>query len=127
MSDKIPEEVKNFVVRYIDSIAEMEAMLFLRSHRDRDWSAGSVADWIYASEEVSDTVLARLTENGFITSEGMPVRYQYGPRNQELARMLDQVAEAYSKYLVPVTEIVHKKSRRNIEGLAQAFEFKKKT
>ena len=125
MPDMIPEEVTIFLVRHIDSIAELEALLFLREHRDQSWSSASVAERIYSSEEVSAIILARLTESGFITADGTPALFQYGPRTQELARMLDQLAEVYAKYLVPVTEIVHKKSRRNIEGLAQAFKFKK--
>jgi hypothetical protein len=122
----IPEEVKIFLVHHIESIAELEAMMFLREHRDRGWSSASVAERLYSSEEVSAAVLRRLTENGFITADGtLPPLFQYKPRDQEMARMLDQLAEVYTKYLVPVTEIVHKKSRRNIEGLAQAFQFKK--
>jgi len=123
----IPEEVKIFLDQHIDSIAELEVMLFLRVYRDRRWSTASVAERIYSTEEFSAAVLAKLTESGFITTDDMsPALFQYQPRNQELARMLDQVAEVYTKYLIPVTEIVHKKSRRNIEGLAQAFKFKKK-
>lgn len=126
MPNLIPEEVKCFLVDHIDSIAELEIVLFLREHRDRSWSCGSVADRIYLSEEVTAGLLVKLTNRGLLTADGMsPASFRYGPRNQELALIVDQLAETYAKYLVPVTELVHKKSRRNIEGFADAFKFKK--
>jgi hypothetical protein len=126
MPDLIPEEVKRFLVDHIDSIAELEAVLFLREHRDRSWSCGSVADYIYSSEEVTAGLLEKLTKRGLLTADGMlPASFRYGPRTLEVARLLDQLAEVYAKYLVPVTNLVHKKSRRNIEDFAEAFKFKK--
>ena len=126
MQDPIPEEVKRFLDQYINSIAELEIILFLRVHRDQSWSALSVAERIYSSEEVTAGLLTKLTDSGFISADDTSsAPFQYRPRNQELARMLDQLAEVYVKYLIPVSELVHKKSRRNIEGLADAFRFKK--
>ena len=126
MSDLIPDEVKRFLVDHIDSIAELEAVLFLREHRVRSWSCTLVADRIYSSEEVTVCLLLNLTKKGLLTADGtMPALFRYRPCTQVVAQLLDQVAEVYAKYLVPVTDLVHKKSRRNIEGLAEAFKFKK--
>jgi hypothetical protein len=126
MSDLIPEEVQRFVVDYIDSIAELEAMLFLREHRDRSWTCALVADRIYSSEEFTAGMLLKLTEKGLLTADTTtPPLFRYGPHTHEVERLLDQLAEVYAKYLVPVTNLVHNKSRRNIQGLADAFKFKK--
>jgi hypothetical protein len=126
LPDLIPEEVKHFLVDHIDSIAELEAVLFLREHRDRRWSCGSVAERIYLSEEVTASWLVKLTNKGFITADGMsPATFRYELHNQAQALLVDRLAEVYAKYVVPVTELVHKKSLRNIEGLSEAFKFKK--
>jgi hypothetical protein len=126
MPDLISEEIQRFLVDRIDSIAELETVLFLREHRDRSWSCSSVADRIYSGEEVTAGLLVKLMNKGLLTADGMtPASFRYAPRSQEVARLLDQLAEVYAKYLVPVTDLVHKKSRRNIEGLAEAFKFKK--
>lgn len=128
MSYRISEEVQRFVVDNIDSIAQLEALLFLREHRDRSWSCSSVAERIYSSEEVIASLLGKLTERGFIKADGAtPATFRFRPRTQEIARKVDQLAEVYAKYLVPVTNLVHKKSRRNIEGIADAFNIKRKT
>jgi hypothetical protein len=126
MSDLIPEKLKRFLTDYIDSIAELEAMLFLRQYPNRSWSCRLVAEWIYLSEEDTASLLAKLTKKGLITADEMsPASFQYKPHNQEVAQLLDQLAEMYGKYLVPITNLVHKKSLRNIEGLSEAFKFKK--
>jgi hypothetical protein len=126
MPDLIPEQVQRFVVDHIDSIAELEAVLFLREHRDRSWTCALVADRIYSSEEVTAGLLVKLTKRGLVTADGpTPALFRYGPSSLEVARLVDQLAEVYAKYLVPVTDLVHKKSRRNIQGLADAFKFTK--
>ncbi len=126
MPDLIPEEVQLFLVDQIDSIAELEALLILREHRDQSWTCSLVADRIYVSEEVTAGLLVKLTKRGFLTADEMtPTSFRYAPRSQEIARLLDQLAEVYAKYLVPVTDLVHRKSRRSIQGIAEAFKFKK--
>ena len=126
MSDHIPEEVKRFLINHIDSVAELEILVFLRERRDRSWSCRPVADYIFTSEEITADLLVKLTDKGLLTADGMsPASFRYGPQNQNLARLLDQLAEAYTKYLVPITNLVHKKSRRNIESVAEAFKLKK--
>jgi len=126
MSDLIPEKLKRFLTDYIDSIAELEAMLFLRQYPNRSWSCRLVAEWIYLSEEDTTSLLAKLTKKGLITAnEISPGSFQYRPHNQEVAQLIDQLAETYAKYLVPITNLIHTKSRRNIESLADAFKFKK--
>jgi len=122
----ISKEVQRFLIENIDSIAELEALMFLRNHRDRNWRCALVADQIYSSEEVTADLLMKLTKRGILTTdEKSPESFQYGPHDQETARMVDQVAEAYAKYLVPVTNLVHRKSRRSVGDLAQAFKLKK--
>lgn len=127
MPDLIPQEVQRFLVDHIDSIAELEALLFLREHRNQSWSCSSVAERIYLNEEVTGSLLVKLTSKSLITADGAPpATFRYGSHGHETARLIDQLAEVYAKYLVPVTNLVHKKSRRNIEGIADAFNFKRK-
>ena len=126
MLDPISEEVKRFLVAHIDSIAELEILVFLREHRDLSWPSSLVGDQIYLREEQTADLLVKLVNKGLLTTDGLsPASYQYRPPNQETGRLLDQLAEAYAKYLVPVTNLVHKKSSRDIEGFSDAFKFRK--
>ncbi len=127
MSYLIPKDIQRFLVDHIDSIAELEVMLFLREHHDRSWLCRSVADQMYSSEDVTSGLVVKLTKKGILTSDGMsPASFRYKPRNQNTARIINQLAEVYAKHLVLVTNLVHKKSRRNMTGSAKAFKLKRK-
>ena len=133
MPDRIPNEVKQFIVGHIASIAALEAILLLREHRHRGWTCQEVAEWIYTTEQETARLLGELvglgalSENDALKENDRPVKtFQYSPANHHMARSLDQLAEAYAKYLVPVTNLVHKQARRSIQGFADAFHLKKK-
>lgn len=125
MPNRIPKEVKRLLVEHIDSIAELEVLLFLREHRDRSWPSSLVADHIYSSEKYTVDVLVKLANRGLITADGLsPASFRYAPSNQEVGLLIDKLAEVYTKYLVPVTNLVHKKSLRNIESFSDAFKIR---
>jgi hypothetical protein len=119
----IPEEVVRFLVDNIDSIAQLEGLLLLRDNRTRGWTPKELAERIYLPEAVTAALLIHLESRGFLAADG--VSYRYTARSQEMARLIDQLAEAYAKYLVPVTDLVHRKSRRSLTGFADAFKFSK--
>ena len=51
MSHKaIPEEIEQFILEKIDSVAEMEALLLLRSNPAILWSRESLAKRLYIAE-----------------------------------------------------------------------------
>jgi len=132
MPDRIPDEVKQFIAGHITSIAALEAILLLREHRHRGWTCQEIAEWIYATEEETTRLLGELVGLGALTEndalkENRPVKaFQYAPANHHMARSLDLLAEAYAKYLVPVTNLVHRQARRSIQGFADAFHLKKR-
>jgi hypothetical protein len=126
MAEVIPEEVKSFLLVNIDSIAQLEALLFLRDHADQTWSCEKIAETIYISQQDTAVLLAKLVTRGLIMADGkQPPAFQYYPRNEELARGLDRLAAVYAKSLIPVTNFIHQKARRSIQDFADAFKLKK--
>lgn len=122
----IPDEVRDFILTSIDSIAQLEALLLLRDHPRQKWACKTIAERIYISEPQAAALLAKLMARGFIVAEGTdPTDFYYQPKSEDLARSIDQLAAVYSKYLVPVTNLVHQKSRRAIVEMADAFKLKK--
>ena len=127
MSDRIPDEVRRFILTSIDSIAHLEALLLLRDHPEQKWTCTMVAERIYIGEPQAAALLSKLVARGFIVTEGNdPSAFSYHPKTEEMAKSIDQLAETYTKYLVPVTNLVHQKSRRDIVEMADAFKLKKK-
>jgi len=120
--DLVPDALRDFINRYIDSIAQLEALLMLRSSPAEGWDAGKIAKRLYIGEQEAAEVLARLSGDGFLScTEGV---YRYSCSVPEQQSMVDQLAAVYSRHLIPVTNLIHAKPRR-IREFADAFKFRK--
>ena len=125
VDDLIPAEVQQFILKSIDSIAQLEALLLLRGQPQEIWSISAVAQRLYITEQETSILLARLHAEGLIAvKEGEP-KYQYQPSSVELGEMVKRMAEIYAKHLVPVTKLIHSKPRTRIQEFADAFKLRK--
>jgi hypothetical protein len=125
-ADVLPYEVKAFLLRYIDSIAQLEALLLLRANADLAWSADMIALRLYIPVQETAEILARLCADGFLAAhDNEPLLYQYHCPARDQAHMADQVAMLYTKYLIPITHLIHAKPRTRVQGFADAFRFRK--
>jgi hypothetical protein len=121
-SQPLPAELQEFLAKHIDSIAQLEALLLLREGLDVVWDVQTIAKRLYIGEQEAEEVVGLLTGHGFIVLEESG--YRYRPQSQELARMVDVLAEYYRRYLIPITNLVHAKPRR-IRQFADAFKLRK--
>ncbi len=121
----IPDSIAQFIIEKIHSVAQLEALLLLRSPEER-WTVQALARRLYITEEETAELLSYLCAQGFAAPvEGAPPEYHYQPSSAELREMLDQVAEIYSKHLLPVTNLIHSKPKARIQEFADAFKFRK--
>lgn len=104
--EPLEDEVRNLVLQHIDSVAQLEALLFLRANPDETWEPGAIASRLYAREFDMAAALAGLCEGGFLRREGSGYRYIARPEYQ--ARV-DSLADAYALHLIPVTNLIHGK------------------
>ena len=122
--DLIPADVRQFILRQIDSIAQLEALLLLSA--TPQWSVSSLARRLYITEPDTSGLLTHLqAENIVIALGGDPPVFEYRPATPELADMIKRVVDVYAKHLVPVTNLVHSKSKSRIREFADAFKLRK--
>jgi hypothetical protein len=118
----IPENIRLFILNRIDSVAQLEGLLLLRSKPDYEWSVPEVAQRLYVREADAAGILARLCTDGFLLMRGgAATAYQYSPASSELKALVDRVAETYAKHLVSVTNLIHGKPRKRVQEFADAF------
>jgi hypothetical protein len=118
-ADVLPDEVKAFLLCYIDAIAQLEALLLLRANADLAWSAAMLALRLYISVQETAEILVRLCADGFLAAQdNEPLLYQYHCLSRDQAHMVDQVAMLYTTYLIPVTPLMHAKPRTRVQGFA---------
>ncbi|HJR76377.1 MAG TPA: hypothetical protein VJ805_05360 [Nitrospiraceae bacterium] len=123
----IPEDVRRFLLKRIDSIAHLEALLLLRENADTDWSVAGVAARLYLEPQEVVSLLSRLCDDGYaITTEGAVRQYRYRPSSAELSAIADRVAQEYAQHLVPITKLIHEKPRLRVQEFADAFKLRKK-
>src|SRR5919106_4292601 len=118
--EQIPEDVREFILRYINSIAQLEALLLLWREPEMAWDVADLAKRLYISEEETGEVLAQLSADGLINPSEGTYRFDRADWQQVVARL----DETYSKHLIPVTNIIHSKPRR-IREFADAFKLRK--
>jgi hypothetical protein len=125
-SDIIPEEIKEFVSRHVDSVAHLEGLILLRNNHKTVWSVEALAKRLYIDERQTTEIVHRLYSDGFLIMKSTkPLQYQYQPSSQELSNMVDRVADIYVKYLVPVTNLIHSKPVSRVQEFADAFKLTK--
>lgn len=123
MADEaITEAVRDFIFRHIDSVAQLEALLLLRANPDEEWDVRRTAKRLYAAELGVAEALSGLSASGVLAlREG---RYRYQCKSPALAAVVEMLAEAHARQLIPITNLIHSKPRR-IRLFADAFRFRK--
>jgi hypothetical protein len=122
----IPNDIAQFILAKIDSVAQLEALMLLRDNPNGNWSAQALAKRLYISEQQTAELLSHLCAQGLVVATGSePCLYQYQPSSIELRHTVDRVVEIYSKQLVPVTNLIHSKVKIRVQEFANAFKFRK--
>ena len=121
MDDIIPPEVREFIIRHIDSVSQLEALLILHAHPGESWGAGRVASRVYASDRELDTVLQRFTAEGFLARVNDV--YRYDCKDPAIDRTIAELARCYASHLIPVTNMIHSKPR-SMRSFSDAFKLR---
>ena len=123
MADQlIPDDVRQFILQRIGSIAELEALLLARREPEPAWTASRVAERLYIEEAAAREILERLTTEGLLTASAENYRCMTESAGQ--CELIDKVAELYARNLIPVTNLVHTKPSA-IQAFANAFRLRK--
>lgn len=116
---QLPDAVAHFVLKHFDSVAELEALLLMRSSGAQFWDTALLARRLYISEPEAAGVLKALHRRGLMAREDDTFRYE--PTPNERRSEVDMLAAAYPKFLIPITNLIHGKPRASLRDFADAF------
>jgi hypothetical protein len=123
MADQyISDEVRNFILKYIDSVAQLEALLLIRANPQDMWDIPRLATRLYIGEAEASDILNRLCADGLLSAIDASFRFEGISPN--IVALVSEVQIVYARQLIPVTNIIHAKLRR-IRSFADAFRFRK--
>jgi hypothetical protein len=124
----IPEDVRQFLLKNIDSIAQWEGLLLLRAHPGAACDTSEIARNLYIPDHDVAALLAPLVARHILTASDIDGRthYRYDPETAELDGCIGQVADFYKLYLIPITHFIHAKpAPSRVQEFANAFRIRK--
>lgn len=107
-TEYVPYDIRDFILKHIASVAQIEALLLIWSSPEERWSVAQIAARIYASETETAKALEGLCAHGLLVRTDEAFGLNASEENLEMIRRLQ---EAYARYLIPVTDVIHSKSR----------------
>ena len=109
----VPDDVRDFILKHIASVAQIEALLLIWSNPEERWGLRQIAARIYASDTETESALAGLCTDGLLVCEGGVFELRTSAENAE---MIQRLQEVYARYLVAVTDVIHNKSRNMLRA-----------
>ncbi len=125
MRSPIPDDVHRFVLTSVHSVPFLEAMLMLRSHADKSWSATDVAQRLFVATSRGEELLAQLHEAGLVVPGDAERSFRWDA-GTPVAPMVDKLAQVYAVNVVGVTELIHSRQERRALQFADAFRLRRK-
>lgn len=102
--DALPVIVRRFIQDHFDTISSVEVLLLLQRQRARPWSSQAVARELRLDQEQADGILSRLDRGGLVHRYGPD--FQYAPSTDEVADIVQMLADHYSRYRWRITALV---------------------
>lgn len=122
----LPEDISRFILLAIPSVPYLEAMLLLRRDKVQPWDTKRLAERIYVSDKAAQALLSKLHANGILAAVDQEQQlYEYRPQSDTLDEIIGRLAEAYSKNLIDVTNLIHSKTNKKAQQFADAFIWRK--
>jgi hypothetical protein len=123
---ELPAEVKQWIDRQIESLAQLETLLLLRQSPDRTLSVDEVAKALYVPATSAMAVLRELERRGMIKGiNSSPPSFGFQPTDDSTGKVVDQLAQLYAERRVAVISHIYSKSTSKVQTFADAFRLKK--
>jgi hypothetical protein len=105
----VPDEVREFIIKHIATVPQIEALLLIWSSPEKRWSLRQVAARIYTSDAEAARALDGLCAGGLLVHREGNFALDPSTANGD---MIGKLKEVYARHLIPVTDVIHGKSRR---------------
>lgn len=115
----IPENVRQFIFSYIDSVEQLEVLLLLHSRPTETFTAPKIADEMRSTEASVSMRLSSLVHAGLIEGDSQ-AGYQYRPKSEEFTQLLSELSESNRVFRHKVLELIFSPMKK-ARNFADAF------
>lgn len=119
------DDVARFVRSSIDSVGQLEILLFLHEAKGEARSARQINDALRSSLSSVENRLGGLQNRGIVAAEGAGSerRYRFAPTHEETTRCVDRLADLYHDYRGRIIDLIFS-PRDQMRNFSDAFRIK---
>lgn len=120
----IPDEVRQFLAKHVQSVAQLEILLLVSASPDRWWQAGEVYKAVLSNEELVVRILELFSKLGLVCKSETNT-YQFSPPSDQLRLLVRNLADLYRECPNRIIQTIYEAPVSEIEEFAKAFKFRK--
>ena len=125
VSSTLPDELLAFLRRHVHSVEQLEILLLLFMHRDKQWSATDVSREMRGSAASASARLAELAGSGLLVEHGAATAFSYRSASDHDASVA-LLAATYAERRHAVIEAIFARPKESMEMFAEAFRFRRR-
>ena len=119
---ELPADVLDLIARHLDSMAQVEVLLYLHRGAEQRWQAYQVAQELRIETLAAAAHLETLAANRLAGSDGAaPPSYRYEPATPALGQAVENLRVAYNTRPVTLVNALYARPPRAIRSFAEAF------
>lgn len=119
----IPQHVRDFIVRHIDSVQQVETLELLLREPDREWTSAQISRTLHIPPDACAKWLERFVAVGVLEQGDEGVRHAgKGPH----VRAADDLVDLYARRRTTVIEAIYNKPSTAIQSFSDAFRMRKR-
>ena len=124
MVEAIPDDARAFVRKYVRSMLQLEALLFLAREPEQWWSAEAVSRELRSSPEAAAAQLERLHELALLEARAAPEEaFRFNPRDPAHVTVVADLGALHRDRFHAVVDMIYARDRAQV--FADAFKLKK--
>ena len=105
---------------------QLEVLLFVSTNPQKWWTVQDVYNVVKSSLPSITERLNEMAARGFLRKEtGTEVRYQFGPNDENLQKLISELGNAYKEKSVKVVQAIYSKPPDAVQEFAKAFRVRK--
>jgi hypothetical protein len=126
MANDFPAEIEQFIAQHIESLAQLEMLLLLRTESTRSWSCFDLARQLYITPDVCTGIVADLERRGFVLRDAADSSLaRYRSTGVSVDQLIDQLAALYQQRRVAVITLIYSKPVKKVQTFADAFRLRR--